>query len=353
MVTDKKSFFGIDLFRLISAFLVVSIHTSPLFVISPTADFILNEIIARVAVPFFLMTSGYFLIKEGAPWKKLLTFVKKTAVIYLAAIVLYIPINIYMGYFSAENLPIKILKDIFFNGTVYHLWYLPAAITGGIIAFLLVKKLGFNSALAITAALFLLGALGDSYFGFIKDTAVGDCYNAVFTVTENTRNGIFFTPIFMVMGGFLAKREPISLKKSALWGVLFYALTFFEAFFIRGAGVQRRDSVCFMVFLLPLCAFLFSALLSVRGKRIRSLRDASFSIYIIHIFVLVGLRFVLEAIGLAGLTQNGLVMFLATSAASAFLGFLYAFFKSLSEKRRENKKKAEQTALPEKEEALV
>ena len=61
---SKRDFKGIDFFRFISAILIVAIHTSPLMSYSQTGDFIFTRIIARVAVPFFLMTSGYFLISK-------------------------------------------------------------------------------------------------------------------------------------------------------------------------------------------------------------------------------------------------------------------------------------------------
>ena len=51
---------GLDLFRLIAAFLVVAIHTSPLESVSAEADFFLTRIVARVAVPFFFMVTGQF-----------------------------------------------------------------------------------------------------------------------------------------------------------------------------------------------------------------------------------------------------------------------------------------------------
>ena len=60
----KEAYTGIDYFRIIAAFLIIAIHTSPFTTYSYTADFILTRIIARVAVPFFFMTSGFFLISE-------------------------------------------------------------------------------------------------------------------------------------------------------------------------------------------------------------------------------------------------------------------------------------------------
>lgn len=59
-----KNYTGIDFFRLIAAILIITIHTSPLASFSATGDFILTRIVARVAVPFFFMTSGFFLISR-------------------------------------------------------------------------------------------------------------------------------------------------------------------------------------------------------------------------------------------------------------------------------------------------
>lgn len=74
------------------------------------------------------MTSGFFLISRYSKNSgRLKTFIKKTALIYAAAILIYLPINIYNDYFSESNLLPNIIKDIFIDGTMYHLWYLPAS----------------------------------------------------------------------------------------------------------------------------------------------------------------------------------------------------------------------------------
>ena len=49
-----------DWFRVVCAVLVVTIHTSPLETVSPDADWLLTRVIARIAVPFFFMATGYF-----------------------------------------------------------------------------------------------------------------------------------------------------------------------------------------------------------------------------------------------------------------------------------------------------
>ena len=42
----------------------------------------------------------------------------------------------------------NILKDIVFDGTFYHLWYLPSSMLGAVIAWYLIKKLNYKKALA-------------------------------------------------------------------------------------------------------------------------------------------------------------------------------------------------------------
>lgn len=115
----NKEYAGVEYFKLIAAFLVIAIHTSPLATYSETGDFVLTRIIARVAVPFYFMVSGYFLISRYAyNTDKLKSFLKKMVVIYGISIFLYIPVNVYNHYFSMEYLLPNLLKDIFFVSSV-------------------------------------------------------------------------------------------------------------------------------------------------------------------------------------------------------------------------------------------
>ena len=58
----RKNYGAVDNFRLIAAFLIVAIHTAPLESFSETADFLVTYCIGRVAVPFFLMVTGFFVL---------------------------------------------------------------------------------------------------------------------------------------------------------------------------------------------------------------------------------------------------------------------------------------------------
>ena len=104
---------ALDHFRLLAALLVICNHTSPLDSLSPEADFWLTRVLARVAVPFFFMVSGYFLARKN--WAHTGRFLKRTALIYAAAVVIYLPLNWYNGGFSS---PGEWLQKLLLEGTL-------------------------------------------------------------------------------------------------------------------------------------------------------------------------------------------------------------------------------------------
>ena len=64
---QKKTYGAIDNFRLAAALLIVAIHTGPLDSFSPAADFLVTYCFGRIAVPFFLMVTGFFVL---APYQR-------------------------------------------------------------------------------------------------------------------------------------------------------------------------------------------------------------------------------------------------------------------------------------------
>ena len=317
-MTKNESYSGIDYFRFIAALLIVAIHTSPLSSFSETGNFIFTRIVSRVAVPFFFMTSGFFLISRyTCNAEKLEAFIKKTTLIYGVAILLYIPINVYNGYFKMDNLLPNIIKDIVFDGTLYHLWYLPASIIGAAIAWYLVKKLNYPKALMVASVLYLIGLFGDSYYGITeKISCLNSLCTYIFQVTDYTRNGIFFAPIFFILGGFIADNRPqITFGKSFLGFAISLALMLGEAMILHHFDLQRHDSM--YVFLLPCMYFLFIVILHFKGKRLVSLRTASLIIYIIHPMMIVVIRLFSKLLHIQKLfVENSIVHYFAVCLTS-------------------------------------
>lgn len=321
-MNKQNSYSGIDFFRLIAALLIIAIHTSPLASFSETGDFILTRILARVAVPFFFITSGFFLVsKYNNSSQRLASFVKKTALIYGAATLLYIPINIFIGYFHTDYLFYNIFKDIIFDGTFYHLWYLPASILGAVIAYYSVKKLTYPKAFVIASLLYLIGLFGDSYYGVsLNIGTLSDFYSVLFRFFDYTRNGIFFAPIFFVMGGFIADRKKtLSLKTSTLGFALSLAFMLAEALTLHIFNLRRHDSM--YVFLIPTMYCLFNILLHFKGRRHTSLRTISLIVYIVHPLMIIALRGFAKFTNLQKLLiDNSLINYFSVCIASILVG---------------------------------
>ena len=278
---------GIDWLRLAAAILVIAIHTSPLADFSETGDFILTRVLARIAVPFFFITSGYFLLSRYHDSdRKLRHFLKKTGWIYGASILLYLPLNFRNGYFSQSQLLPELLKDLIFDGTMYHLWYLPASMLGMLIAWKLVEKLDFSKGLVMALLLYLVGLFGDSYYVVAEKLPLLKAfYDRLFELFDYTRNGLFFAPVFLMLGGFIAdERRKLSFVEAGVGFFISLGLLLAEALILHRHGFQRHDSM--YVFLLPAMYFLFHLVLLWKGRRIPLLRPASLVVYLIHPLVI-------------------------------------------------------------------
>ena len=278
---------GIDWLRLAAAILVIAIHTSPLADFSETGDFILTRVLARIAVPFFFITSGYFLLSRYHDSdRKLRHFLKKTGWIYGASILLYLPLNFRNGYFSQSQLLPELLKDLIFDGTMYHLWYLPASMLGMLIAWKLVEKLDFSKGLVMALLLYLVGLFGDSYYVVVEKLPLLKAfYDRLFELFDYTRNGLFFAPVFLMLGGFIAdERRKLSFVEAGVGFFISLGLLLAEALILHRHGFQRHDSM--YVFLLPAMYFLFHLILLWKGRRIPLLRPASLVVYLIHPLVI-------------------------------------------------------------------
>ena len=154
-MSGSPRFGALDRFRPLAALLVVALHTYPLADVSPDAEFLLTRVLARLAVPFFLMATGQFallpLLQPGGA-RRLPRFLRKTGLLYGACILLYLPLGIYGGQYAGLT-PLSAVRLLLFDGTYYHLWYFPAALLGVCLALLLRRALGRAGALTAAACL--------------------------------------------------------------------------------------------------------------------------------------------------------------------------------------------------------
>lgn len=282
---NRVSYGRVDWFRLPAALMVISIHTSPLSNVSHEWDMVVTYGLGRIAVPFFLMTTGYFVLGPYANggfrdnWKYI-RYLKKTLELYGFSILLYLPVMAYAGKLP-ENLA-ELMKMLVFDGTFYHLWYFPAVILGSVLVMELLKKGSLQITLTVTMILYLLGLMGDSYYGVTAAVPFLSClYDGIFKISSYTRNGIFYAPLFLTLGVVLTKKEVRCSWKLCVYGLtagLFLLLL--ESFWTDALSLQRHNS---MYLSLPaVMYFLYQILLGGNRKAPAFLRKGTQILYVIH-----------------------------------------------------------------------
>lgn len=351
MISNAKKYPLLDWFRMAAAVLVVAIHTSPLSSFNETADFILTRIIARIAVPFFFLITGFFMGPEAEKrgWRCAVKFSKKIGMIYGFSILLYLPLNIYSGYFGSEFSVVKLLKDLFINGTFYHMWYLPAAILGMFVVSILVRAAGVNVGMFVTMILYAVGLFGDNYYGVSQQIPFLKLfYDKLFLIFDYTRNGLFMAPIFLMEGMWIRRhrlnkrnhradspktKDSLKEKETDHYGsqgkgsrqqpwifflaglIVCMALFIVEGLWIRQNEWAKHDS---MYIALPFVMyFLFGLLLRFNRGQDRMIRAASLIIYLIHPWMIVVVRGAAKVVHMEELLiQQSLVHYLAVLAGS-------------------------------------
>ncbi len=208
---------SVDVAKLIAVTAVIAIHTKP-FYGSSSVDgkylSILLDQLARFAVPFFFIISGFFwgakVNKSGAVISTSIAMAKRIFYLFIFWCIVYaLPYNLnvitkygflgavkdaYGNVIALTNHPVALLMQ----GTKDHLWFLIALLFSlGISAFFVEKK-RYKILFAISIALYVIGLACKAY----ADTPWG------IHVDFNTRNGPFFGTLFFVSGYALSSLKP-------------------------------------------------------------------------------------------------------------------------------------------------
>ncbi len=337
-MSHEKGYGGIDRFRIAAAVLVVAIHTLPLRMFGVLPHVVLSGIITRLGVPFFLAATGFFLLTPFADNprsdpRRIGRFALKAAVLYAVCIIIYLPVNLYAGHFADISSVWQALKMALVDGTMYHLWYLPAVILAVPLVWALLRFTPLKITAAAVIFLYIIGLFGDSYYGLSASAPFfKGFYQVVFTVSDYTRSGLFYAPVFLLAGVCASRLQSMPRKKSGTGFLVSFALMLAEGLILHFADIQRHDS---MYIMLPACTlFLLIWLSSFNGASKRSLRSVSMLVYIIHPGAIVLIRGAAKLTGLEHpLIDNSLIHFAAVCtlsfAAVAALAVLANAFKAL------------------------
>lgn len=267
---------GIDAFRVVMAFLVVILHTLPG---RGSNRLSMVAIICHCSVPFFLITSGYYL--KIPPRLSAMFFARP--LMRLLPIYLFWMIIFYCVAYVTKVSPLRFgVRELLSGGTAFHLWYLPALLVATVLVPISVLKLGMRVTGLICGLLAIV---------VIARGAYHDLFHLPATFS---RDKILVAPIFLFTGFWLARRQFSPSKSVALaMAVAGFAIIVAEELMIsRWVGMPFKDhAVSIGTFAFSAGVFLFARALplSAAVERLATLGKYTLGIYVSHLLFIWGL----------------------------------------------------------------
>ena len=235
-------------------------------------NFYLQEYLCRLAVPFYFVSSGFFLFRKMTPEQLDVPAIKRYC--------------------------FKILRllgtwyILLFIGGTGHLWYLRASVVAVVLVSLCLHfHIRFKWLCVIAAILYGIGLLGDSYHGLMAPLAniklfslIGKGYNLLF---KTTRNGVFMGFIYVLMGAAFSYEKKTRKPANALLGFGISTVCLgAEVFLLERYNIPNEHNM--YLFLLPVTYFLFAF---AHGLRLKDrpiythLRSIGVLLYFSHLLV--------------------------------------------------------------------
>jgi serine/alanine racemase len=323
----------LNIMKLLMAFFVMVVHFSPFKTINPILHHLSIHSFPRIAVPYFFLSSGYLLSTNGVILnERLRKTLKKLTSLYLFWTLLHLPLIILeLTYLpNPDPLWISLSRSFLFEGSFLHLWYLLASIIGLIIISFLLKFFSIEKVLVISLFLYIIGVLGDSYYGFsIGLRGLSEFMKLLFQFIRTTRNGLFFAPIFIILGMVL-KKYPKNYSKwflSVVLGVVLL-LSAAEVLWLKDMAWARDYNLTFTILPLSLITFMLSLQIKVNFDT-TWFKEVAATLFYIHIGVYVLVQFILTGGDTTYFKNYGWEAFLITLVISMFVTLLIHKFKKV------------------------
>lgn len=293
---------SIESIRFVSIIFIIIIHVSPYIKTIPGA--VLNQV-ARFAVPYFFIVSGYFFCdkitrKRNDPIKLMTTYCARLFYIYMFWYAIYaiwplispenytnISANGLLVEFQSwkfqfiENFKENILFFTAAGGYGFHLWYLPSL---GIAILLLSVSLWLNGlevGFFISIILYVLALLITPY----RESCFGIKWNL------DPRIGPFFSSLFVFIGAMFSKYNVrLSLLYSSLIAATGLFVSLAEVLLINNLYDRAVVSNNYVIGTVFYGAGVFLVAISTNNigekLRINNLGGLSLGIYVLHVLVI-------------------------------------------------------------------
>lgn len=332
---NQKNFHAVDLVRFICAILVLIVHTSPFLPFSKLGNFVAINIFGRIAVPFFFITTGYFVhrntMQRGDIYFKryiiaLLKLYMFWSMIYIPFGIQWVSQNIQLPWFLY---PIALIVALVYIGTYFHLWYIPALIFALVLVQWYTKRFSYRPLLIIAFILLCLGTL-ETYYGVVSNKILVHIIDNYMKVFVTTRNGLFYGLFYVACGYYLVHDTRISrIKHQGILAFVFFGLTVVEAFRLINTNSLNFN---FLIMVAPFTVSFFQWLRSIDltwNLNYAKLREYSNLYYFTHAMFLVLIPLILSYFGYANLfNENGIFRLCSVLICTHLLSMLIYRFRN-------------------------
>lgn len=342
----KKQYNFLNALKIIAAFFVVAIH------VHFPGDFGTGVIaVARFAVPFFFMVSGFFSYygDKSSLKEKYKRKIKHVFVLFAGGTVLYFlfgtAVALYSGsvvdYFGKIFSIKSILEFLIFNNTSVSefLWFLPALIYVYFVFYIFEKAGITKKVYFLIPVLFVIGFVLRESIEYLP------AYPALMSNGYVYRNFLFVGLPFFILGHFIKANEEKLINKFSN-PVLILLIIIGSAEAVAVALLHAQKSVYIGTFIAVFALFIF-AVKNEEKYKFTNIADMgakySMYVYILHIIIKNVINKGGDIVPLAGKIIDILepvypiVIFAAALIASALYVFVKDFFKKKMKKKKTEK----------------
>ncbi len=225
---------AVDYLKLFLALGIVALHTG--FLLNFQSGFYIHAIVFRLGVPFFFLTSGYYLAAKTKKEdnKTIIDYIKRLIYLYLILSTCYLIINVFR--YDSFN-PSTLLDGIWFILTGRSqsvMWFVGALITSCIILMHVKDEKKLRVSLITALILYIIGLLFNTYAFLINNKYFGFLYNFLVQKFSNNSNALFEGYLFVGIGYYINKyRKDYKLKYNIMYLIIGFLVLIGEVILIH------------------------------------------------------------------------------------------------------------------------
>lgn len=278
---EKNNYNTVDFFKLIGSIMIFTMHGSAF---SEFGDGISLcwELLTRWAVPFFFISSSFFLFKKSDLKNAGKIYIKRIFILYITWFIINIPNTFHLRLYGQNLLSVSMwlnfLADSLLSSTFIGSWFLASCLFSCIFVVYFCRKLSTKKILILTSFFQIICIFSSAWGGVDIPILKNICDLLRFPLN------IFCGCFYFAIGKFFAenkeKIDNIKTKTSIALLVISFILYFIEIFVSKKFGFFSTTDQSF--FVVPISVFAFLTALKIKipyNWNFKLMRKASTIIY--------------------------------------------------------------------------